>query len=78
MARLLATENGKPVQQARGEVEAVVRIFRGYAGEATPSVTLALREVHKDFWQQVPKGLIIVAVILVQRTNRPRSAKGRA
>ncbi|GAA3186934.1 aldehyde dehydrogenase family protein [Dactylosporangium siamense] len=35
LARLLAAENGKPIQQTRGEVEAAVRIFRGYAGEAT-------------------------------------------
>ncbi|MEV6923343.1 ABC transporter permease [Dactylosporangium sp. NPDC051485] len=32
----------------------------------------------QSFWQQVLKGLIIIAVILVQRTNRPRSPKGRA
>jgi ribose transport system permease protein len=32
----------------------------------------------QSFWQQVAKGLIIIAVILVQRTNRPRTAKGRA
>ncbi|GIG44423.1 ABC transporter permease [Dactylosporangium siamense] len=33
----------------------------------------------QSFWQQVLKGLIIIAVILVQRTRRPRSeAKGRA
>ncbi|GAA1273418.1 aldehyde dehydrogenase [Planotetraspora silvatica] len=35
LATLLAEENGKPVQQTRGEVEAAIRIFRGYAGEAT-------------------------------------------
>jgi acyl-CoA reductase-like NAD-dependent aldehyde dehydrogenase len=35
LARLLAAENGKPIQQTRGEVEAAIRIFRGYAGEAT-------------------------------------------
>ncbi|MGI5240941.1 aldehyde dehydrogenase family protein [Dactylosporangium sp. CA-139066] len=35
LARLLAAENGKPIQQTRGEVQAAVRIFRGYAGEAT-------------------------------------------
>ncbi|MET7421692.1 aldehyde dehydrogenase family protein [Dactylosporangium sp. NPDC005555] len=35
LARLLAAENGKPIQQTRGEVEAAVRIFRGTAGEAT-------------------------------------------
>ncbi|MFF5226606.1 ABC transporter permease [Dactylosporangium sp. NPDC000521] len=33
----------------------------------------------QSFWQQVLKGLIIIAVILVQRSRRPRSvAKGRA
>jgi len=35
LATLLAEENGKPLQQTRGEVEAAIRIFRGYAGEAT-------------------------------------------
>ncbi|MFC4592054.1 aldehyde dehydrogenase family protein [Sphaerisporangium corydalis] len=35
LALLLAGENGKPLPQCRGEVEAAVRIFRGYAGEAT-------------------------------------------
>ncbi|MCL2802480.1 MAG: aldehyde dehydrogenase family protein [Micrococcales bacterium] len=35
LARLDAEENGKPIQQTRGEVEAAIRIFRGYAGEAT-------------------------------------------
>ncbi|GAA3744286.1 aldehyde dehydrogenase family protein [Plantactinospora mayteni] len=35
LARLLAAENGKPLPQTRGEVEAAIRIFRGYAAEAT-------------------------------------------
>ncbi|MER5645994.1 aldehyde dehydrogenase family protein [Streptosporangium sp. NPDC002524] len=35
LSTLLAAENGKPVQQTRGEVDAAIRIFRGYAGEAT-------------------------------------------
>jgi lactaldehyde dehydrogenase len=35
LARLDALENGKPIQQTRGEVQAAIRIFRGYAGEAT-------------------------------------------
>ncbi|WP_329102302.1 aldehyde dehydrogenase family protein [Micromonospora sp. NBC_01699] len=35
LARLLAAENGKPLTQTRGEVEAAIRIFRGHAGEAT-------------------------------------------
>ncbi|MEV0561256.1 aldehyde dehydrogenase family protein [Dactylosporangium sp. NPDC050588] len=35
LARLLAAENGKPIQQTRGEVEAAIRIFRATAGEAT-------------------------------------------
>ncbi|MEO3929336.1 aldehyde dehydrogenase family protein [Micromonosporaceae bacterium B7E4] len=35
LARLLAAENGKPLPQTRGEVEAAIRIFRGFAAEAT-------------------------------------------
>jgi acyl-CoA reductase-like NAD-dependent aldehyde dehydrogenase len=35
LAVLLAGENGKPLPQTRGEIEAAIRIFRGYAGEAT-------------------------------------------
>ncbi|RKR87093.1 lactaldehyde dehydrogenase [Micromonospora pisi] len=35
LARLLAAENGKPLTQTRGEVDAAIRIFRGHAGEAT-------------------------------------------
>ncbi|BCB76538.1 aldehyde dehydrogenase family protein [Phytohabitans flavus] len=35
LARLLASENGKPILQTRGEVDAAIRIFRGYAAEAT-------------------------------------------
>jgi acyl-CoA reductase-like NAD-dependent aldehyde dehydrogenase len=35
LARLLAAENGKPIQQARDEIEAAIRTFRGAAGEAT-------------------------------------------
>jgi len=35
LARLDAQENGKPITQTRGEVDAAIRIFRGYAAEAT-------------------------------------------
>jgi acyl-CoA reductase-like NAD-dependent aldehyde dehydrogenase len=35
LARLLAAENGKPLTQTQGEVDAAIRIFRGCAGEAT-------------------------------------------
>jgi acyl-CoA reductase-like NAD-dependent aldehyde dehydrogenase len=34
LSRLLATENGKPVVQTRGEIAAAVRIFRGFGEEA--------------------------------------------
>ncbi|HEY8584798.1 MAG TPA: aldehyde dehydrogenase family protein, partial [Capillimicrobium sp.] len=34
LARLLASENGKPIRQTRGEVAAAVRIFRGFGEEA--------------------------------------------
>ncbi|GIF97147.1 aldehyde dehydrogenase family protein [Catellatospora citrea] len=35
LAVLLAAENGKPILQTRGEVDAAIRIFRGSAAEAT-------------------------------------------
>ncbi|MEV6923310.1 aldehyde dehydrogenase family protein [Dactylosporangium sp. NPDC051485] len=35
LARLLAAENGKPLAQTQGEVDAAIRIFRGCAAEAT-------------------------------------------
>ncbi|MBE1489320.1 aldehyde dehydrogenase family protein [Plantactinospora soyae] len=35
LARLLAAENGKPLLQTRAEVAAAIRIFRGFAAEAT-------------------------------------------
>lgn len=35
LAALLAAENGKPIEQTEGEVDAAIRIFRGTAGEAT-------------------------------------------
>jgi lactaldehyde dehydrogenase len=34
LARLLATENGKPIGQTRGELAAAIRIFRGFGEEA--------------------------------------------
>ena len=34
LARLLAEENGKPIRQTRGEVDASVRILRGFGEEA--------------------------------------------
>jgi lactaldehyde dehydrogenase len=34
LSRLLATENGKPVEQTRGEVQAAINIFLGFAEEA--------------------------------------------
>ncbi|WP_395103560.1 aldehyde dehydrogenase family protein [Actinomadura sp. SCN-SB] len=35
LAVTLAAENGKPIRQTREEVAAAIRIFRGFAGEAT-------------------------------------------
>jgi acyl-CoA reductase-like NAD-dependent aldehyde dehydrogenase len=34
LAHLLARENGKPIAQTRGEVDAAIRIFRGFGEEA--------------------------------------------
>lgn len=35
LAQLLAAENGKPIIQTEGEIDAAIRIFRACAGEAT-------------------------------------------
>ncbi|WP_328581105.1 aldehyde dehydrogenase family protein [Streptomyces sp. NBC_00370] len=47
LARLLAAENGKPLFQTTEEVKAAVRIFRGFAGEAT-----------RLFGRQIPLGAV--------------------
>jgi acyl-CoA reductase-like NAD-dependent aldehyde dehydrogenase len=47
LARLLAAENGKPVFQTVEEVKAAIRIFRGFAGEAT-----------RLFGRQIPLGAV--------------------
>ncbi|MFF2063284.1 aldehyde dehydrogenase family protein [Streptomyces sp. NPDC058200] len=47
LARLLAAENGKPLFQTVEEVKAAVRIFRGFAGEAT-----------RLFGRQIPLGAV--------------------
>ncbi|MFD7896725.1 aldehyde dehydrogenase family protein [Streptomyces sp. NPDC059743] len=47
LARLLAAENGKPLFQTTEEVGAAIRIFRGFAGEAT-----------RLFGRQIPLGAV--------------------
>ncbi|MEV0041493.1 aldehyde dehydrogenase family protein, partial [Streptomyces sp. NPDC050804] len=47
LARLLAAENGKPLFQTTEEVAAAIRIFRGFAGEAT-----------RLFGRQIPLGAV--------------------
>lgn len=47
LSTLLAAENGKPIRQTREEVRAAVRIFRGFAAEAT-----------RIFGRQIPLGAV--------------------
>ncbi|WP_066942968.1 aldehyde dehydrogenase family protein [Streptomyces lushanensis] len=47
LATLLAAENGKPLFQTTEEVRAAIRIFRGFAGEAT-----------RLFGRQIPLGAV--------------------
>ncbi|WNV75826.1 aldehyde dehydrogenase family protein [Geodermatophilus sp. DSM 44513] len=47
LSTLLAAENGKPIRQTREEVKAAVRIFRGFAAEAT-----------RVFGRQIPLGAV--------------------
>ena len=65
LARLDAAENGKPIQQTRGEVEAAIRIIRGYAGEAIrifgrqfPMDTVPGMEKHLAVTIREPLGLV--------------------
>jgi lactaldehyde dehydrogenase len=60
MARLLAEENGKPIRQTRGEVDASVRILRGFGEEAS---RLFGRQVPMD---AVPGSERHVAVVIRQ------------
>jgi lactaldehyde dehydrogenase len=65
LAKLDAAENGKPIQQTRGEVAAAIRIFRGYAGEATrilgrqfPMDAVPGMEKHFAVTMRQPLGLV--------------------
>ncbi|MCF6468407.1 aldehyde dehydrogenase family protein [Nonomuraea sp. MG754425] len=69
LALLLAAENGKPILQTRGEVAAAVRIFRGYAGEATrlfgrqiPLDAVPGLERHLAVTRREPLGVVAAVV----------------
>ena len=69
LAALDAAENGKPIQQTRGEVQAAIRIFRGYAGEATrilgrqfPMDTVPGMENHFAVTVREPLGLVAALI----------------
>lgn len=69
LARLLATENGKPVEQTRGEVRAAVNIFLGFAEEAKrlfgrqiPLDVSPGFEIHLAFTIREPLGVVAAIV----------------
>lgn len=69
LAELLAAENGKPIAQTREEVGAAVRIFRGFAGEATrlfgrqiPLDAVPGLQAHLAFTVREPIGVVAAIV----------------
>lgn len=69
LARLLATENGKPVEQTRGEVGAAIAIFRGFGeqakrlfGRQIPLDVSPGLEHHLAFTVREPLGVIVAIV----------------
>jgi len=69
LAQLDAAENGKPIQQTRGEVGAAIRIIRGYAGEATRILGRqfpmdAVPGLEKNFAVTIREPLGLVAALI--------------
>ncbi|GLZ02860.1 aldehyde dehydrogenase [Actinomadura sp. NBRC 104412] len=69
LAVTLAAENGKPIRQTREEVAAAIRIFRGFAGEATrifgrqiPLDTVPGLERHLAVTVREPLGVVAAIV----------------
>jgi len=69
LSRLLATENGKPVEQTRGEVRAAVNIFLGFAeetkrlfGRQVPLDVSPGLEHHLAFTIREPLGVVAAIV----------------
>ncbi|WP_328912248.1 MULTISPECIES: aldehyde dehydrogenase family protein [unclassified Streptomyces] len=69
LTALVAAENGKPIRQTREEVAAAVRIFRGFAAEATrifgrqiPLDAVPGLETHLAFTVREPVGVVAAVV----------------
>lgn len=69
LSKLLARENGKPIQQTREEVGAAIRIFRGFAEEAkrifgrtVPMDTVPGMERHVALTIRQPLGVVAAIV----------------
>jgi acyl-CoA reductase-like NAD-dependent aldehyde dehydrogenase len=65
LARLLAAENGRTLREIRGELDATIRIWRGYAEEAkrlfgrlTPLDSIPGHEHSAAISMRVPRGVI--------------------
>ncbi len=82
LAFLLATENGKPLPQTEGEVDAAIRIFRGYAAEATRifgrQIPLdAVPGLERNLAITVREPLGVVAAIVPPSTTRSSCTRTR-
>jgi acyl-CoA reductase-like NAD-dependent aldehyde dehydrogenase len=69
LARLLASENGKPIRQTREEIAAAARIFRGFGEEAkrlfgrtVPMDAIPGMERHVAFTIRQPIGVVVAIV----------------
>ena len=69
LARLLASENGKPIRQTREEIAAAARIFRGFGEEAkrlfgrtVPMDAIPGMERHVAFTVRQPIGVVAAIV----------------
>lgn len=69
LARLVATENGKPIIQTRGEVAAAIRIFRGFGeeskrlfGRQVPLDAVPGFDRHLAFTLREPLGVVAAIV----------------
>jgi acyl-CoA reductase-like NAD-dependent aldehyde dehydrogenase len=69
LARLLASENGKPITQIRDEWNAAIRIFRGFAeeskrifGRVLPAEAVPGQEQHLAITIRQPVGVVVAIV----------------
>lgn len=77
LARLLTSEQGKPLGDARGEVGGVSYFLRHYAGCALPVEVLEDSATHRIELHRKPLGVVAAIVRGISRCPPPRSSSAR-